>query len=158
MGRHGGGAKVNQQAQVFEPISNGRAVWIGTLWVNIPVLAIMFGGWGLEYAIASFVTPYMPRTINPYVLIPLFGIWLVAPWVLAWTWWSFNVPKWRIWALERVDDWPSLESDAIEAGLIWNENSLFGRMCARTEIWSAADREREAELRRQKGLPPRRSL
>jgi hypothetical protein len=150
---------VGDQAQTIEPVSNGRAIWIGTLWVNKPVMAIMFGGWGLEFAFVSFVAPYVPQaTISPYVLIPLLGILLVAPWVLAWTWWSYNVPKWRLWALERVSDWPSLESDAIGAGLIWNENSLFGRMCARTEIWSATDREREAELRRQKGLPQRRSL
>lgn len=149
--------EVVDRAQKTESVSNSRAIWIGTLWINIPVMAIMFGGWGLEFVIVRFAAPYMPQVISPYVLIPLLGIWIAAPWVLAWTWWSFNVPKWRIWALERVDDWPSLEQSAIGAGLIWNENSSFGRICARTEIWSAADREREADLLRQKGLPQRGS-
>jgi hypothetical protein len=148
---------VSESAQTIEPISNSRAIWIGTLWVNIPVMAIMFGGWGLPFVVVSFVAPYMPPMISPYVLVPLVGIWVVAPFVLAWTWWSFNVPKWRIWALERVDDWPSLERSAILAGLIWDEDTLLGRIFARTEIWSAADQEREAELRRQTDIPQRRS-
>ena len=64
--------------------------------------------------------------------------------VSAWLWWSTNVPKWRLWAYERVDDIPELKRRAIQARLIWPDGSIFSR----TEIRSAqhAARERELEL------------
>ena len=151
----GAKSKVSEQAPNIQPVSNSRAFWIGTLWINIPVLTIMFGGWGLPALVVSVFEHDIPPYVSPYLLFPLLGIWAVGPLVAAWMWWSINVPKWRIWALERVADWPALEQSAVGGGLIWDENTLLGRTCARTEIWSAADRERESELRRQKELPPR---
>jgi hypothetical protein len=63
-----------------------------------------------------------------------------------WLWWSVSVPKWRIWAMERTDNWPSLERAAIERSLIWDDSTWYGRMFSKTEIWSAADREHAADL------------
>ncbi|MGH6949598.1 MAG: hypothetical protein ACREH4_01905 [Vitreimonas sp.] len=44
-------------------------------------------------------------------------------WVLAWLWWSRMIPKWLVWAAERVDDWPQLRQRAIDSMLIWAENT-----------------------------------
>jgi len=64
--------------------------------------------------------------------------------VAAWLWWSVQVPKWRLWAYERVDDIPELKRRAIEAQLIWPDGSIFSR----TEIKSVAHAARERELER----------
>jgi hypothetical protein len=56
---------------------------------------------------------------------PLTALLLIIPaTVPAWIWWSLSVPKWRLWAMQNVDDWPSLKRAAVEAMLI------FGRMAA----------------------------
>ena len=68
--------------------------------------------------------------------------------VLAWLWWSVNVPKWRIWALERTTDWPPLKMQGIRAGLIWDETTATGRFFRRTEIRSAKDQRLIVELER----------
>jgi hypothetical protein len=55
--------------------------------------------------------------------------------VLAWLWWSLAVPRWRLWAYERVPvaEIPQLKRHAVQVGLTWPDGSLFGR----TEIKSA---------------------
>jgi hypothetical protein len=128
------------------PISNGRAIIIGTLWVNIPVMILIFGGWfglGLAaLALGAF------ENSQPIVVPIVTGVLVVVvPFAAGWLWWSFNVPKWRIWALERTSDWLTLQQAAIAAGLIWDERTAMGKIFARTEIWSARDRRREADLR-----------
>jgi hypothetical protein len=74
------------------------------------------------------------------VNVPVFVI-LFAPGII-WLWWSVQVPKWRLWAYERVDDIGELKRRAIEARLIWPDGSVFSR----TEIKSAAQAAREREL------------
>jgi hypothetical protein len=60
----------------------------------------------------------------PTFLIAFLGGWLV---------WSIQIPKWRLWAYERVDDIAALKALAVATQLIWPEGSFF----ARTEIASA---------------------
>jgi len=67
---------------------------------------------------------------------------MIVPPLLAWVWWSREVPPWRIWALRNVDDWPSLERAAVLTGLIWPRGSIFEK----TEIKSPEQRTLEAEL------------
>jgi hypothetical protein len=132
-------------------ISNARAVLVGTTWVNLPVILIMGGGYiGGRVLFAHYNRPLWPGVLA-ILLLALF----VATIMAGWLWWSFNIPKWRLWALERTEDWPSLERAAIWSGLIWNENSYLGRMFARTEIWSPAQRRREADLRLHHHLSPK---
>ncbi len=76
------------------PISVGRAIAFGLLWVNGPIFPIMFGvpfllfyGWmklegGLRF----------PGFAN----ITLVLVILSSGFVLAWLWWSVTVPKWRV--------------------------------------------------------------
>ena len=140
----------------YPRVSNGRAILVGTLWVNIPVAVIMFGGWfGLPF-IGAYLFPQVPALgiVGAGLLL---AAWIVLPFTLAWTWWSCAVPRWRLWAMQRTDDWPALELAAIGAGLIWDEETIKGRLFARTEIWSRQDRERETELLRKLGRPPRRA-
>ena len=115
-------------------VSVKRAVMIGRLWVNGPVFLLIVGP--IAWTLAAPDDSALERT----------GFYLCgAGWLLAWVWWSFAVPKWRLWAYDRVIDITELKRSAISAGLTWPDGSIF----ARTEIKSKAhaQRERELELR-----------
>jgi hypothetical protein len=101
------------------PITVDRAIWTGLAVVNGPV-ALLLGGPG--YAVFRLVGNG-----------PLVAFAMIAGFALAWLWWSLSVPRWRLWAYERVTDIPRLKARAIEAGLTWPDGSVFGR----TEIKSA---------------------
>ena len=123
-------------------ISTGFAILIGTLWVNIPVLAIMVAA---SIALIWIFTQLIDGDKFPAFVVCISIV--LGPPLTAWIWWSFMIPKWRIWVLERTDDWPAVERSAISAGLIWDETTFFGRLFARTEIWTAAQRRRATDLR-----------
>jgi hypothetical protein len=128
------------------PISPFRVVMIGIVWVNLPVLAIMFGGWiGIPALAISFFPKVAP--MGEAGAIVLVAAWILIPWVSAWLWWSFNIPKWRIWAMENTGDWRAVQRMAILWGLIWDERTALGRLMAKTEIWTVKDRERESQLK-----------
>ncbi len=69
----------------------------------------------------------------PAFLLSFVGGWLA---------WSLLVPKWRLWAYERVHDIAELKRQAVAAQLIWPEGHFFER----TEIASPALRARLREL------------
>ena len=75
------------------------------------------------------------------------GIAFLPCWILAWTAWSVLVPRWRVWAYERVDDLDELKRLARERNLIWPDGHFFER----TELRSKAQRhlisEREERWR-----------
>jgi len=62
--------------------------------------------------------------------------------VFGWTWWSFAIVRWRIWAYERVDDLDELKRCAVRAKLIWPE----GHLLERTEFRFGKLGQRLAEL------------
>jgi len=141
-------------------ISIDRAVWIGTAWVNLPVLAcFVFGYGGLILAARAFhisfyldeMFEFVRKHLGTFGSVVVTVVFLVGPFVAAWTWWSFNVPKWRLWAMARTEDWDELERRAIEAGLIWDETTTMGRLFSRTEIWSKGDRELLRHLEKSHG-------
>jgi hypothetical protein len=66
----------------------------------------------------------------------------VLGFIAAWTWWSFNIPKWRLWAYERVSDVETLKGWAVAVGLTWPDGHIFEE----TEIKSEQHRRREREL------------
>lgn len=72
---------------------------------------------------------------------------MAAGFVIAWLWWSVMVPRWRLWAYERVDDIAELKRAAVAVGLIWPD----GWILERTEIKSKAHAARERELERRPG-------
>ena len=139
----------------LEKVSNRRALWVGTLWVNGLVMGIFLGGVELGFDVGE-LTGHKATFADDPVTAAITLALIPTTFVSAWLAWSITVPKWRLWALERVDNWAALEARAIAIGLIWNDRTWIGRIFARTEIWSAKDRARETELLQAKGLPPRR--
>ncbi|HXI47981.1 MAG TPA: hypothetical protein VNH39_05270, partial [Steroidobacteraceae bacterium] len=106
------------------------AVSRGTRTVNIPVwlllvapAVVFIGG---RHSVAAL--------IGEKAFILVVCVLFVVCFSGAWLWWSIHVPKWRLWAYERVDNIPELKRRAIAAGLIWPDGSIFSR----TEIKSAA--------------------
>lgn len=90
-------------------ISAGRAVFIGHLVVNIPVLVIIIG-----FILGG-------RIIAP----TLWLLFLPFGFILAWLWWSFTVPRWRRWALQRGAPADRLQKLAVATGLVWPKGSFF---------------------------------
>jgi hypothetical protein len=113
---------------MFESVSIDQAIRKGLLVVNAPVMLLLFG----------------PVTAAHYLVgkIPIVIAAAVIGFVLAWLWWSVSVPKWRLWAYERVADIPQLKQRAVEAGLTWRDGTLFSR----TEIKSTDMIARERAL------------
>lgn len=70
------------------------------------------------------------------------GMVFLVSWPLAWLAWSLLVPRWRVWAYERVENLDELKMQGIAAGLIWRE----GHLLERTEIRTRDQRRRLREL------------
>lgn len=117
-----------QQPQV----SVRSAIARGFLMVTLPVFLLLLGP-----AALVFFTVRGGSNGIAWVCVAL-----VVGFVLAWLWWSVSLPRWRLWALERVDDVAKLYQTAQAAGLTWPRGHFFEK----TEIKSAAHRQREYEL------------
>lgn len=102
----------------------------------------MLGGLLVSLFLAAILAAH--PTLPTVPLIASIVLFAVGGWVAAWSWWSWQVPKWRIWALRNVTDWLELKRRAVEDKLIWPDGHFFEK----TEIKSAEQREVEAELRR----------
>jgi hypothetical protein len=112
-----------------------QAIGWGLLVVNGPVLLLLTGPIAL---FALLIERRILSQTDTWVGVLVF----VASFVVAWLWWSVSVPRWRIWAYERVNDIPSLKKQAVVAGLTWPEGHTF----AKTELKSKAQAQREREL------------
>ena len=94
------------------PISTSKAIWIGLLVVNGPVLVLLCGPlFVLDYCLDHRLVSRDLSWLG-FILFP-------AGFALAWTWWSFTVERWRMWALRRGADPEQLEQAAIDVGLLW---------------------------------------
>jgi len=102
---------------------------MGHLAVNGPVLILLFGP-------AIIISMFFPNETAWSLAAFLCGF------VLAWLYWSISLPKWRLWAYERVVDIPKLKRAAVDTGLMWREGHFFERC----EIKSAAHAAREKDL------------
>lgn len=116
-------------------VSVKQAIWRGLLIVNGPVFVLLVGPLGIFSLLIKFEA--ISRTYN-WVGVAVFP----ASFVLAWLWWSFSVPRWRLWAYERVEDIANLKEQAVAVGLTWPQGHAFGR----TELKSKAQRARERDL------------
>ncbi len=90
-------------------ISAGKAVALGHLVVNLPVLVIMLG-------FAFIGLAFIPK---------FWLILFVVGFVLAWLWWSFAVPRWRRWALRHGAQPDRLQKLGAMTGLVWPKGSVF---------------------------------
>jgi ABC-type transport system involved in Fe-S cluster assembly fused permease/ATPase subunit len=93
--------------------------------VNIPILTIYF----LSYKI--FDMSFIVLGIST---------------LIAWGFWSFSIPKWKLNSLRNLNstaeyfDW---NSKAIWNGLIWPEHSFINK----TEIWNKKDKAEYEKLK-----------
>ena len=87
-----------------------RAVLIGHLVVNLPVVTIM----GLAYLLVYLLKG------PTWALIALFLA--VIP---AWLWWSLMVPRWRKWAKRQGADEEQTQYLGQRSGLVWPRGSIF---------------------------------
>jgi len=121
-------------------LSIDEAISRGIRRVNVPVWGLLcvpavlyvLGKGALERRLGA----------NAFAIVILLAF--LACFTAAWLWWSVSLPKWRLWAYERVDDIPELKRRAVAAQLMWPDGSIFSR----TEIKSAAHAARESELER----------
>ena len=107
----------NQRVTIDEAL--GRAFWT----VKVPSMGILLGT--LLGTYLAMKAGWLPsrglqgmRWFGPLFLLAFIGSWLV---------WSVQVPKWRLWAYERVEDIQELKSAAIADQLIWPDDSVFTR-------------------------------
>ena len=85
------------------------------------------------------------RWYGPALLISFVGGWLV---------WAIQVPKWRLWSYERVDNVQELKARAVAAQLIWSDSSIF----TRTEIASRETWNRIRQLEAAKSVSAPREI
>ena len=86
-----------------------KGIAVGWLVVNLPVLAIMLGSLLIAWVIE-------PR---------IWWLFLSGGFILAWTWWSHSVPRWRRWAHNRGANPDRLQKWAVVTGLVWPKGSRF---------------------------------
>jgi len=112
-----------------------QAIRRGLLVVNGPVFVLLIGPLTLFSLLVKW--RYVSRDYNWVGVVVFLGSF-----VLAWLWWSLSVPRWRVWAYERVGDIRELKKQAVAVGLTWPDGHAFGK----TEIKSPAIARREQEL------------
>ena len=117
----------------MERHSISKAITRGHLWVSAPLFVLLLGP-------VVFANRMYPKDLQLFAIAALTGF------VLGWTYWSFTIPRWRVWAYEHVDDLDALDSAAVRAGLTWRQGNFFGRTEFKTARLSA--RERELSARR----------
>jgi hypothetical protein len=85
-----------------------------------------------------------------------FGLAFLISFFGGWIAWSVQVPKWRLWAYERVEDIQELKTRAVASQLVWPDSSIFTRTeIASQETWS---RIRDLEAAKSRVALPNTSL
>lgn len=124
-------------------VSVTAAIALGTLWVNIPVIPLMFTPIALFVFLSAGKANQQPVASD---LLPSLGLFVLG-FVLAWSWWSIMVPRWRLWAWSHVEALVELKRRAVRAGLIWPDGHLFEKTEFRTKATQARLRELESQMR-----------
>jgi hypothetical protein len=113
-----------------------RAVLMGCLLVNGPVYILLL--------VPSLIVWWLggaPQILTGAVAIHM-SISFGLSFFVAWLWWSLTIPRWRVWAYERVSDIPRLKELAVQVRLTWPDGSIFEK----TEIKSQPLIDREIQL------------
>ncbi len=136
-------SSMSTRTSIFTVIS------IGLLVVNGPVLLLL----GCPLLIfGQFVKSGEISSAYNWLGLP---VSILLGFILAWLWWSLSVPKWRLWAYQRVDDIAMLKVKAIAVGLTWPDNHFFSRTEIKSHSHVLREREleeRSAEDRKSKGF------
>ena len=113
-----------------EKIKFNKVLNYGQLYINFPVMIVMFG--------LMWITYYLNQI--GYFSNFIAGVGFVISFVLGWLVWSFFIAKWRIWAFDKIDEkyhW-ELKEEAISTKLIWPDGHFFEK----TEIRSKNQRRK----------------
>ena len=113
----------------MENISTKEAIRRGLWIVNGPIAVVIFG--------SLFIALRFSNT-HPLTSLSV----TVAGFVLGWTYWSFAITRWKLWAYSHVENLVELKKAAVKAYLIWPDDSLFNK----TEIKSAREAAVENQL------------
>jgi hypothetical protein len=117
-------------------VTPAQAVLRAWLTITFPSLILLF-------APAKAYLAWVP---NEHRHGALFGLVLLASVSASWLLWSILVPRWRLWAYERVEDIAKLKRLAVRFGILWPEGNVFER----TEIASKELRERIRKIEQAK--------
>jgi hypothetical protein len=85
-------------------LTPGKAVFLGHLLVNAPVVVIVS-----VWSMVGYILRGMPVAL----------LYLFIGALLAWLWWSATVPRWRRWAKRRGADEERTQRLAQQTGLVW---------------------------------------
>jgi hypothetical protein len=129
----------------MQKISVEKAISKGQLWVNLPVMIVMFGMMIVSSLLIS------SKIIPLYIGIIMF----ISAFVFAWLTWSILITKWRIWAFSNVEDLIELHEQAVEAKLIWEQGSFFEKTEIRNTREKAIIEELEIQINKHNRLPKR---
>jgi hypothetical protein len=111
------------------------AINLGLLSVNGPAMLLLLGP---LFVFSRLIDRGLIAREYNWVGLPVF----LGGFVLGWLWWSLAVPRWRLWAYQRVDDITKLKEQAVKVGLTWPDDSVF----TRTEIKSRDHARREKDF------------
>ena len=114
-------------------MSPSRAVLIGQAVVNGPVFLLLFGPASISWWLIG-----QPKYFGSSGGLVVAAV-AVGGFCAAWLWWSLSVPRWRVWAYERVSDLAQLKQLAVQGGLTWPDGWIFEK----TEIKSKRLRDLE---------------
>ena len=116
-------------------VSVTGALLAGTLLVNVPVVIVSVAGW------SAALTVYDWSGLSGWRLF-LLGLNLIAlGHVASWAWWAFTIPRWRVWALERVRNKTALVRESVRWKLAWPPGHEFEETEVRSEILEARERD-----------------
>jgi len=94
-----------------EKITIEHAIRMGHLWINGPTILFLFAPSCL--IISGVRWGLLPPSIEWVAFVLFF-----SSFVFGWLWWSFMIPKWRLWAYARVSNIAELKARAVQAQLI----------------------------------------
>src|SRR5689334_10479370 len=99
----------------MQSISVEDAIARGHRLVNYPVWALLAAPAVLTVGFGRRIEEFFGANLASKLEVTFFVVCFVA----AWVWWSFAVPKWRLWAYERVSDITELKRQAVAQKLVW---------------------------------------
>jgi len=98
----------------------------GYVFISVPSIIIAFS---LVLFVFNFEDLFLnePFDLHIFWRINIVIIAFIIGFILSWLYWSFAIPKWRIWAYKNVEkkEWEDLMWAAVDAHLVWEPGHPF---------------------------------
>ena len=107
-----------------KPMNVGIAILVGQLVVNLPVMLIIFGVFGVGIVLIVALEASLPSLPGWIFFLGVLALIIIGP-LIGWLWWSFSVPRWRKWTLFNGVPEEKLQKWAVATGLVWPKGSIF---------------------------------